>query len=138
MSLDTGTLYILVRTDLEDFYTAGKIAAQVAHAANVFQNDVIGLKTGDAEMDAHLDLAADWFKQASGFGRTIVLNGGTVSEMVAVTEQAIEDGFPSSPIIDPTFPRDDGTAEPMMTCTYIFTGCREEFPVRALEGLDLL
>lgn len=125
----TPTLYILMRTDMASL-NPGKAMAQAAHAANLFH-------ATDARVLSDVCMENWWGDR--GFGTTIVL-GVTGEQLLDVVEGAVMADFAARIVTDPTYPIRDGVVThvlPLDTCGYVFTPCRQDYPVKALEGLDL-
>ncbi len=118
--LDTPTLYILMRTDL-DSLGPGKAMAQANHAYGAVR----------AAIRKNLVIQRDfleWTTQTEQeFGTTIVL-GGTVHEIDTVLYKANKTALMVSGWVhDPTYPIEDGGTVhvlPMDTCGFIFGGRR--------------
>ena len=123
----TEKLYILVRTDM-DSMTPGRIAAQAAHAANMFVGyaEVLkqDLKDNEEPDDPFIVYFDNWQKQTSDFfGTTIVLNGGTEQDIEQILIE-LEDRYITGRVIDPEYPIRDGDTvhilKNVMTCGYAF------------------
>lgn len=123
-------LYILMRTDLESM-NPGKMAAQACHAANqfVFRINEYATLCKEAFPNALSGRVADFEEwQAStpdGFGTTIILDGGSISDIIEfINEIAPELTVASGIVVDPTYPVRDGSVThllPLETCAYVFT-----------------
>lgn len=113
-------LYILVRNDMESLASeSGKVAAQVAHAANQF--------TATVEQSLS-DTYQSWKSQSSSatFGTTITLSAS--KKDIDKVLRMVEGKFPCGTVLDDTYPLKDGAAMhflPVETCAYVF-GMKEE------------
>ena len=142
-------LYILVPTDMGSL-NPGKMAAQVAHAANLMVYRVRKLKKTHGALNRLLDL---WEKDGDGFGTTIVLaytgaspiaRGFDASDLIGpyargtvydMTYPRIVDNDVASLISseDETAPRENKGNKTIIcrgenTCSFLF--CDKENPIR--------
>lgn len=93
----TPRFYVLVRTDMESM-NPGRVAAQVSHATSMLHED-----------DAKSPLFNAWRKEAGGFGTTIVLDGGTESDIRgAFTLFSNQESTRKYWVCDPKYPIQDG------------------------------
>lgn len=132
-------LYIIVRTDLASM-TQGRIAAQCAHAANMFVGEARKLIDYiEYENDPFVLAFNEWENQTGDhFGTTIVLNGGTEDEIKAQTYR-LNGNYLTDFVIDPEYPIRDGKhtwiIPDVLTCAYAFCHGDEDI---ALKDLKLL
>lgn len=152
MQVPTGTvvpyLYILARTDL-DSMNPGKMAAQVAHAANDFifqlQKKVQTIDSASASLwKARYDAWRydDVNAKMLTFGTTIVMNGidgDTIHDIVYRINDSGGDHLAGT-ITDPTYPIRDGKIThylPLLTTGWVF--CKKDDPawVEASRRYDL-
>ena len=114
-------LFVIMRTDLESM-SSGKMAAQACHGANACVKDI--RDSGNKYMNDLLDVWED--STPSGFGVTIILDGGPMVDIVdlAVSMSLRNSDRISSGIIhDPSYPISDGDVThliPLNTCMYMF------------------
>jgi hypothetical protein len=104
-------LYVLVRNDMLSL-AGGKMAAQVAHAANQFVKLI-------KSSDPYYKEFKKW-QGSLGYGTTIVLSANEKQ-----IEEIMNRGFdnPMGVVIDETYPLKDGRTThyfPCMTCGYTF------------------
>lgn len=124
-------LYIIARTDLQSM-TPGKVAAQVAHAASQAAVLLINSKNSSYcnwcndplnERNPTSKYPQDAF---SGFGTTIVLDGGDGDDLERLKIQldACDAAGLNGMIVDPSFPLWDGKQThyiELLTCLWCFT-----------------
>ena len=106
--------YILMRTDMKSLLLPGKMAAQVAHAANE--------SVTKARMHGLTWLLDSWHEGRS-FGTTIVKNVGTISNLRDYIAKANGLGIFCGIIHDPEYPISDGEMThliPVDTCGFVF------------------
>lgn len=140
-------LYILARTDLESL-NPGKLAAQVAHAANAFQSEI----QSDFEYEHKYEIArlakdlkqlyATWIKQTNQhFGTTIVLDGGKMSDIKTIIEKLTGDKKINCGVVhDPTYPVRDGEIThlvPLDTVAWVFCDKHNKKVQKYLAELEL-
>ena len=93
-------LYLLMRNDLPSM-NPGKLAAQAAHVANKFIEDIRDQKTQDI-WSYFNDMLKEW-QGDRGFGTTITL-GIDGHSLACVNERNIPDDSMFGPVSDPTYP----------------------------------
>ena len=134
-------LFVFLRSDLESM-TPGKAAAQVAHAASqaaffLRENPEFNKWEYSAadHMAADGGFAPDCYK---GFGTTIVLDAGSLSEL---PESLWFDVTAKGRVTDPSYPLKDGKKTHLLdidTCWWIFDDPDLNFQLeRYLKGFKL-
>lgn len=140
-------LYVIVRSDLKSM-TPGKAAAQVAHAASMasfMAKDRIGDQefVSDPDVAAYLDWELSPLREVGGgtvdpdligFGTTIVLDGGDLSEVEA--QPPFANGIWGR-VRDPSYPVRDGMFThlvDLVTCHWCF--CDPDGDTRIRDFLD--
>lgn len=132
-------LYIIVRTDMASM-TAGRTAAQAAHAANYFVHYAkLLIDFLEDEEDQFTRNFYEWERQTDqGYGTTIVLDGGT-EEQISNLIESLDGQFFTGIVIDPEYTLVDGNfvhiIPNVMTCAFAFA-YEDEFNER-LKGLNL-
>lgn len=127
----TEKLYIIVRTDMYSM-SSGRIAAQAAHAANMFvgySKAIIkdmkhDLTEDEYQNDKFVQNFKAWQNQTNDFyGTTIVLDGDTEENITNLLND-IEDEYITGWVIDPEYPVRDGDTVHVLknvaTCAYAF------------------
>jgi hypothetical protein len=126
-------LYVLIRKDMTSLNHAGKMGAQIAHAANFAAYSIGNNDYGSSNRNAWLQ----WEKSTpQGFGTTIVLGGTitlhrgkairdglTIDQIRDLTIRLRALGFATGIVNDPTYPMLDGKVMhgfPCDTCAFIF------------------
>lgn len=142
--IDDTMLYILPRKDMDSLNHAGKMAAQVAHAANHAADQIQQAKFGPANRTAWMA----WEKSTEqGFGTTIVFGSIlntplTIDSIRAIVQAAIAMGYAGGIVHDPTYPLQDGKVVhliPIDTCGWVFgskTGLEPVLKYLNLHGED--
>lgn len=119
--------YFLVRTDLESL-NPGKAMAQVAHAANLMVYNILTSQTMRKKFKYDLDI---WCSDR-GYGTSVVLDGGSESNIQDVLDSIESSNVHYLWLIDPTYPLLDGEVVhhiPLKTCAYIFGRKKDVAPL---------
>lgn len=126
-------LYVLIRKDMHSLNHAGKMGAQIAHAANFAAFSIGNADYGSSNRNGWLA----WEKSTQqGFGTTIVLGGInlvssdkltrgglSIDQIREIVERVCSLGFAAGIVNDPTYPLLDGKTMhgfPCDTCAFIF------------------
>ena len=128
-------LYIIMRNDMPSL-NPGKAMAQAAHAANFF---TARMEYGPVYEDHVLEGFGEWGAGEQSFGTTIVMEAPETLMKHAVSRAEMNQ-FPAGIVRDETYPIQDGACihyAPVDTCGWIFTPCKDQFPVHALRGFTL-
>ena len=135
-SKDKPILYILVRSDLASM-NAGKMAAQVSHAANAMVFEI------EQSKDVYFkSLLQTWQNETSqGFGTAIVLDVGSGGKLTGlINSTKFSPKVFSNQILDPTYPIKDGDVIhhiPLVTCAYAFMTKEVANTIYGLKTLPL-
>lgn len=129
-------LYMLVRTDLASM-TPGRIAAQCAHAAHIFVNDIQEYWLDGDQEEWVVKNYWSWVNStAQGYGTVIVLNGGTESDIDALMDK---EEYYSRWVIDQEYHLRDGDfthlIKDVATVAFFFPATDHD---EGLKGLPLL
>lgn len=100
-------LYLIMRSDIPGM-NPGKLAAQAAHVASVFENAVLSSKDL-----VFLRKVADWRAQSGVCGKTIVLIGNEEEIVTLINDNHEYDG--ADLYYDPTYPWKNYYGETFLT-----------------------
>lgn len=122
------TLYVLVRTDI-DSMNSGKMAAQVSHATSILHEDFRGT-----------DDFSDWSSETEdGYGTVIVIDGGTINNILEIVHYYEERLRIAGVVTDPTYSLRDGEFThtfPLQTCAFVLLDDKDELgPISKLKLL---
>lgn len=126
---EDGVFYVLPRKDMDSLNHAGKMAAQVAHAAHHAADQIQQAAFGPENRTAWMN----WEKSTEqGFGTTIVLGSLradlgpvplTMDRICGVVAGAKLMGYAAGIVHDPSYPLQDGQVThliPIDTCGWMF------------------
>lgn len=126
--IDTPRMYIVVRTDLASM-TPGRVAAQVSHATSQAAWEYINNNTNDTMFADMYRLWANESGGDQGFGTTIVLDGGDITNLLEIIGAYRYSNY----VVDETYPLLDGTVTHCLcvtTCLWVL-----EYPHNVNEDL---
>lgn len=124
---DYPVLYVLMRSDLPD-YQPGKAMAQANHAGTQFMDEAVPLLQKSGPNAEFTDRFHQWTAEGDGFGTCVVLSA-TYPQVLARVAVALEMGFLSGVVLDPSYPIGDGHRTqhlPVQTCGWIFADSKQK------------